>query len=187
MVGIRHCTSSGSSEIRFDFLQKSLSRARPENANNHLALFEQCKSRHTEHLVPRGSCRILVDIDCHNPQPGLLFTGDLLQDRRDHAARAAPLRGEFDQHRHGAAQHIIRELFVGGHCQTHDSSILVSTVDRGDETSLHIDAGDVIAAFTHQFRSQALPAALVAIDDVRPGTLRQMTLTPIGQGCEHQQ
>ena len=49
------------------------------------------------YLVPRADGGLLVIVDLHDLDVRA-FPGDLLEDRRDHAARAAPDRPEVDDH-----------------------------------------------------------------------------------------
>ena len=61
-----------------------------------------------------GVCGILVDIEFCDPQPIFVFGGDLVQDRRDHLAGAAPFGPEIQQYRLFSLEDVLIETGVRG-------------------------------------------------------------------------
>ena len=53
-----------------------------------------------------GGHRVLVGVELHELHPAVVLVGELLDDRRDHAAGAAPGRPEVDQHRVVVLDHV---------------------------------------------------------------------------------
>ena len=56
-----------------------------------------------------------------------MFGGDVVEHRRHHVARAAPLRPEVDEHRRVALQHLLGEGFVGNDLDNHMSNSTIIT------------------------------------------------------------
>src|SRR3954452_17268834 len=69
-----------------------------------LAVAEEDHRRDREDLVLRGRLLVVVDVELDDPQV-VAGLGDLLEGRRDDAARAAPGRPEVHEHRDVVLQH----------------------------------------------------------------------------------
>ncbi len=76
-----------------------------------LAGLEQDHRGDREHLEARGGLRVLVDVELDDSQLRALG-GDLLEDRRDDAARTAPRRPEVDEHGPLGFEHLGVEVVV---------------------------------------------------------------------------
>src|SRR4051812_49908311 len=78
----------------------------------HLAVLEEDHRRDREDLVLRGGLLVLVDVELDDPQV-LPLAGDLLEDRADDPAGAAPRRPEVDEDGRLGLEHVGLEARVG--------------------------------------------------------------------------
>src|SRR5207237_7983317 len=75
-----------------------------DDALDSLAVREQDHRRDARDAEVHRRVLVLVDVELDDPQLAGLLSGDLLQNGSDHAARAAPLRPEVDEHGRLAAR-----------------------------------------------------------------------------------
>src|SRR5204862_387236 len=69
----------------------------PDESLHRLALVEHHQCRDAHHVVAHRRLRVVVDVELDNAQLALVLGGDLLERRRDHLARTAPLGPEIDE------------------------------------------------------------------------------------------
>lgn len=79
-----------------------------------LAVLEQHQCRNATNPIFRRDGTVLVDIDFHDVQAALVFAGDFVQDRRNHAAGAAPFSPVVDEHWGRGFEDVLVEGGVGG-------------------------------------------------------------------------
>src|SRR5215207_5435703 len=78
-----------------------------------LALVVEVHCRKTRDAVLRGRDRVGIGIHLDDRQLLALLVGDLLEDRRELTARAAPGSPEVDQHGAVSLEHLLIEVGVG--------------------------------------------------------------------------
>src|SRR5438067_13242306 len=76
-----------------------------------LAVLEQDHRRDREDVVPGSRLQVLVDVQLHERDRRLLLL-ELLQDRRDRAAGAAPRSPEVDDDRSVGAENVLLEVRI---------------------------------------------------------------------------
>src|SRR5689334_10299052 len=99
-------------EGRLDLLDEAALRHSADDLVDGLAALEQDQSRDRHHLVARGRVLVVVDVELDDAKV-VVFVGDLLEARRDHAARAAPRRPEVDEHGLVVLQNLGLKVVVG--------------------------------------------------------------------------
>src|SRR3954452_495299 len=87
---------SGGAERRLELGLEALLRVGADDLLGDLAVAEEDHRRDREDLVLRGGLLVLVDVELDDAQV-LALARDLLEDRADHAAGAAPGRPEVDE------------------------------------------------------------------------------------------
>src|SRR5665213_4135354 len=110
--------TSARSNGRGDPLLELLLRRCADLARGHLAVLEDHQGRDRHDAVFRRYARVLVDIELHDLDLVAHGARDLLERRRDHAARPAPFGPEINHHRARRLQHLglegrIRQLAYG--------------------------------------------------------------------------
>ena len=70
----------------------------PDRGGNRNPAFKQHNCGDAHHAEAGCKLRLLVDIDLADIHFAAVFLGQLVDDRREHAARAAPGRPEINQH-----------------------------------------------------------------------------------------
>src|SRR5581483_4314309 len=103
----------GLAQMRLDRLHQLRFRHVADQPLDRLAVLEHDERGDAHHAELLGDLRVLIDVDLRDLQLALLLAGDLLDDRRDHAARAAPGRPEIDEDRLLCGQHLVLERAVG--------------------------------------------------------------------------
>ena len=86
---------------------------KPDDLADRLATLEDQQRRDRADPVLTGGHRVLVGVELHELDAAVVLLGEFLDDRRDHAAGAAPGRPEVDQHRVVVLDHIQVERGVG--------------------------------------------------------------------------
>src|SRR6266704_6259496 len=80
---------------------------------DHLALAEHRQRRHGHDVVGADGLRVVVGVELDEAQPVAVLGGEVVEDRVQLVAGAAPLRTEVDKHGNLAAQYLIGEGSVG--------------------------------------------------------------------------
>src|SRR6185436_15707410 len=76
-------------------------------------VLENHQRRDAADSIFRRRALVLVDVQLRDLQPSRIFLRHLVEYRRDHLARAAPLGPVIDQHGRGRLQHFGLERVVG--------------------------------------------------------------------------
>jgi len=115
-------------EHRLELGLDLLLRVRPDDLVRRLAALEEDHRRDREHAVLRGGLLVLVDVELDDLQGAVALVGDLLEDRSDDAAGAAPGCPEVDQDRRLGLEDLSLEVVVGDfvHRTGHGFSLRVS-------------------------------------------------------------
>src|SRR5229473_3381322 len=88
-------------------------RERPDARRLDVAVLEQHQRRDTADAELRRHALVLIHVDLGDLQPALVFPGDLVEDRRDGLAGAAPFGPVVHQHRGVRLQDLGVESVVG--------------------------------------------------------------------------
>ena len=110
---------------RGDPLLQLLLRRGADLARGELAVLEQHQRRDRHDAVLRRGARVLVDVELDDLDLVAHRAGDLLERRRDHAARAAPLGPEVDHDRAGRLEHLGLESRVGNLANGHGNLVRI--------------------------------------------------------------
>src|SRR5581483_7050126 len=118
---------SGRGEMLVEHLADLRLRYEAHDPVDGLAALEEAEARDPGDAVLSGDRRRFVGVQLDERDAVAHLPGDLLDDRREHATRAAPRRPEVDQHGLGAAEHFGRKRALGdvGEC-AHDSGFRTS-------------------------------------------------------------
>src|ERR1700730_2413832 len=164
---------SRSDRSRNPLLQLLLRRG-ADLARRHFAALEDHQGRDRHHAVFRSRLRALIDVQLHDLDLVAHGAGNLVERRRDHAARAAPFGPEIDHDRADRLEHFGVEIGVrnlaNGHWDTSSgwedaaeriaASIMHSTYERmvaGSSFDIPLDNGCQLrvqrrSRNLHQFR-----------------------------------
>src|SRR5690606_31659606 len=82
-------------------------------ARDHRAVLEQHQRGDAPHGVLGRGGRVLVDVQLGDLEPPLVVAGDLVEDRRDHLAGAAPFGPVVHEDRNVRLDHVLFERVVG--------------------------------------------------------------------------
>src|SRR5690606_14140522 len=101
------------SESVLDFAQQGRLALRSDDPLHRCAALEQNHRRDRDHLEIPGGLRVGIHVELGDLQRAGLLVGDLLQHRRHHLARTAPVGPEIHQNRCVAVQYVGLEGAVG--------------------------------------------------------------------------
>src|SRR5216683_2782955 len=120
LLPLRLAGKSGSAAQRVSILDVAVKeggelrlRERPDARRLDVAVLEQHQRRDTADAELRRHALVLIHVDLGDLQPALVFPGDLVEDRRDGLAGAAPFGPVVHQHRGVRLQDLGVESVVG--------------------------------------------------------------------------
>ncbi len=124
-----------SGHVRVDLLQHRVLAERADDPCHLLAVLEQHEGGDAEDAEPTRHLRVLVDVHLRHLQGIALVAPDLLDHRRDHVARDAPLRPEVDEDRCLRSEHALLEVLVRHVVDQHGSFLSSVRSQCGVEAS----------------------------------------------------
>src|SRR5207248_6071177 len=109
-------SGGGRAQMRVEELEQLLFRHVAHEALGLAAVLEEDHRRDRADAEPAGGDRVGVDVELGDAHLGALLVRDLLEDRRDHPARATPGRPEINENGRVGLQDLCLERLVTDNC-----------------------------------------------------------------------
>src|SRR5690606_13372556 len=159
-------------------------------ARDHGAVLEQHQGRYAAHRVLGGGRRILVHVQLGDLDAAVVVAGDLVEDRRDHLARATPFGPVVDEHGGVRLQHVLVERVVANLLDCHLNSLDIGApasggAARNGARSLPVNHQREVttAASASPALLECPRAGLPASRRGEPGQVRKEAAIVIHRGC----